>query len=300
MCLMLPTLLIDVVNMQVEEGYSFCLLAYATAVLLFGVEKQQQGLRPAALFALSVVGLYLTKSSMVLVCAFFVIVYYWRVHSQQLRMTVLLLVICGPLGWGLYSLHATGRFTLGTSLDGINLHKGNNAEFMERYPPTDDGSLDRYDAQLSDGRYFSNEWDLNDYHMRASLAYMKAHPADDMRGDLRKVNVFFFSLHKIGSGRYTGLPGLAAAVSMLLFRLLLWSACLLAIYALWRGPIGLRKAAIVYAGVVLAVAAPYIVGFAFTRHASVLVLPSALYLAHWRITWNSGSVVFPGGVAGPA
>ncbi len=194
------------------------------------------------------------------------------------------MTICGPLGWGFYSLHATGRFAWGTSLDGINLHKGNNANFLEHYPPKDGGSLDRYDAQLSEGRMFANEWAWNDYHTHASLTYMKEQPGADIRGDLRKADVFFLSLQKIGSQPYAGALGLMTRLSMLLFRLLLWSTCLLAIFALWFGPGEERRAAILYAGVAMTVAAPYIVGFAFTRHASVLILPAALYLAHWRLS----------------
>ncbi|HEX4022199.1 MAG TPA: hypothetical protein VHX63_13730 [Acidobacteriaceae bacterium] len=300
LCLMLPTLIVDVIHLQVEEGYSFCLLAYALAVLLFGVGKNQQHLRSAVLFALAVAGLYLTKSSMVLACTFLVGFYCWSVSQRKLRAVVLLITICAPLGWGLYSLHVTGRFTLGTSLDGINLHKGNNADFLERYPPANDGSLDRYDALLSDGRFFANEWDLNDYHTHASLIFMKAHPVEDMRGDLRKADIFFLSFRKIGSERYRGMLGLATDASMLVFRLLLWSACLLALHTLWRGTVERRRTALLYIGIVLTVAAPYIVGFAFTRHASVLILPSALYLIHWRLNGNSVSGASRGAAPEPA
>lgn len=283
LCLMLPTLLVDIIHMQVEEGYSFCLLAYAVAVLLFGDRQFQPDIRLAILFALSVGCLYLTKSSMILVCIFLVSYYCSRVRPWYLRMTVVLITLCAPLGWGLYSMHATGRFTLGTSLDGINLHKGNNAEFLDRYPPANDGSLDQYDAQLNNGKIFPNEWAWNDYHQHAALAFMKTHPVSDLHGDLRKADIFFVSFRKIGSEHYTGMLAIATNASMVIFRILLWSACLLAIYTLLRRAAQQRSAAVLYLGVVVAVAAPYIAGFAFTRHASVLILPSALYLAYWLI-----------------
>ncbi len=281
--LMLPTLMVDVIHLQVEEAYSFCLLSYATAMLLFGMHPSQQRPRTAFAFALAVLGLYLTKSSMILACIFFVLTYCLLVTRKQLRWIVVLVAICGPLGWGAYSVHATGRFTLGTSLDGINLHKGNNARFLDRYPPADCGSLDRYDPQLSKGMHFATEWQLNDFHTHASLLYIKAHPVSDLRADGRKLDVFFFTLRKIGSQQYTGRMGRVTEAGMLLFRLLLWSACALAILALWKEPGEQRKAAIIFAGVVICVATPYVIGFAFTRHASVLILPSALYLVHRRL-----------------
>lgn len=284
LCLMLPALMVDVIHLQVEEGYSFSLLAYATAVVLFGVDELRERPFCAGLFALAVAGLYLTKSSMILVCIFLVVAYCLRVTKQRLRWIVILITMCAPLGWGLYSLHATGRFTLGTSLDGINLHKGNNAAFLQRYPPQDGGSLDRYDAQLSGDRHFATEWELNDFHARASVRYMKQHPWADLQGDGRKLDVFFFTLRKVGSEQYTGILGRVTELGMLLFRLLLWSACGVAIFTLWKGTSEERKAAMVFAGVVATVAAPYVIGFAFTRHASVLILPAAFYLASWRLS----------------
>ena len=281
--MMLPTLLVDIIHMQVEEGYSFCLLAYAVAVLLFGGRELQTNIGAAILFALSVAGLYLTKSSMILVCFFLVGYYCWRVRPRYLRVTVVLITLCAPMGWGFYSLHATGRFTVGTSLDGINLHKGNNALFLDRYPPANDGSLDQYDAQLNDRKIFPDEWAWNDYHMHAALVFLKTHPVNDLQGDLRKANIFFVSFRKIGSERYTGTLAAVTAGSMVLFRLLLWSACTLALFTLFSGPAEQRRAAVLYIGVVVTGAAPYIVGFAFTRHASVLILPSTLYLAYWLI-----------------
>ncbi len=277
----LPTQLIDVVNMQVEEGYSFCLLTYALAVLLFGVRQRSLSWRITVLFALSVLGLYLTKSSMIAVAAFLVLIFCLQVSDRWKRAAVLLLVACGPVGWGLYALHATGRFSVGTSLDGINLHKGNYPAFLDRYPPPDEGSLDRYDRSLNDGRYFSNEWTFNTFHMHAAESYMRSHPARTGDAMLRKARVFFLSLRKIGSGQYSGWLNAATDGSMVLFRLLLWGACCIAVWLLIRGSGAARWAAITYIGTVCAVAAPYLAGFALTRHAGVLVLPSALFICWW-------------------
>ncbi len=280
--LLLPTQLIDVINMQVEEGYSFCLLAYALAVLLSGM-RQYEGKMfmpwlTTIFFAFSVLALYLTKSSMIAASLFLLLTFCLQVHDPRKSLAVVLIFLCGPLGWGLYTIR-TGHFSIGTSVDGINLHKGNYQEFLERYPPPDGISLDPYDAALNEGNNFKSEWAFNAYHMRMAENYMRAHPARTVEAALWKADVFFFSLHKVGSERYSGWLGWVTSMSMLFFRLLLWSACALAIWLLWRGPGTARWAAFVYLGMMLSIAAPYLIGFALTRHAGVLVLPSALFLS---------------------
>lgn len=278
-CLLLPIQLVDVVNMQVEEGYSFCLLTYALAVLLFGIDRRNFRWRTTVLFSLSVLGLYLTKSSMIAAAAFLAGAFCLQVHDRWKRAVVLLVVACGPLGWGLYALHVSGHFSLGTSLDGINLHKGNYPEFLDRYPPADGGSLDRYDGALNAGQHFSSEWRFNRYHMRAAEAYIEGHPERTAIAAWRKAQVFFFSLRKIGSEIYSGWMNAITLASMVLFRLLLWTALVLAVWVLVQGAHRQQWAAIAYLGTVGAVAAPYIAGFALTRHAGVLILPSALFLS---------------------
>ncbi len=44
-------------------------------------------------------------------------------------------LMAAPVGWATWQHHASGRYSLGTSIDGINLHKGNDAVFLEHYPP---------------------------------------------------------------------------------------------------------------------------------------------------------------------
>lgn len=281
--LILPIQLIDVVNMQVEEGYSFCLLSYTVAVLLFGVREKAIPWRTTILFALSVLALYLTKSSMVVAAAFLVLMFCLKVREGRKQLAVVLIVACGPLGWGLYTLHASGHFSIGTSLDGINMQKGNYPQFLERYPPADGGSLDRYDQSLNGGRYFSSEWAFDAFHKHAAESYIVSHPERTLQAAFWKAQVFFFSLRKIGSEQYRGWLGRITNISMVLFRLLVWSACGIALWLLARKRRA-TSAAIVYLGTVGTVAVPYLAGFALTRHAGVLIFPSALFLCWWMIS----------------
>ena len=119
-------------------------------------------------------------------------------HRARLRWLVVVLVAVAPLGWALHQHHASGRYSVGTSFDGINLHKGNNPQFLKHYPPPHGDSMDRYDLELNRGIHFADEWSFNDYHQRAALDYLRAHPRETVQGDWRKLNVLFFSIEKHG------------------------------------------------------------------------------------------------------
>ena len=82
---------------------------------------------------------------------------------------------------------------MGTSLDGLNLHKGNNAGFLEHYPPPYGQSIDWYDLELSHGLHFNDEWSFSDYHWQAALDYMRTHPRETLHGDLRKLSALLLA-----------------------------------------------------------------------------------------------------------
>ena len=173
---------------------------------------------------------------------------------------------------------------MGTSLDGINLHKGNNAGFLEHYPSPHGDSMDWYDFELNRGLHFGDEWSFNDYHERAALDYLRSHPRETLEGDVRKVNVLFFAIEKVGSTASHGARKLVEDAGMVVFRLMLWAAILLAIYLVFRargiGRRPLRMAAGVFLAVVAACSLPFLVGFAYTRHVSVLIYPAALFCCY--------------------
>ncbi len=68
---------------------------------------------------------------------------------------------------------------------------------------------------------------------------------------------------------------------MVVFRLMLWIAILYAIYVLFRvrdtNRRSLRVASGVFLAVVAACALPFLAGFAYTRHVSILIYPAALF-----------------------
>lgn len=113
------TFLIDVVNFQVEEGYTYSLIALALAILLFAPDSSSN--RWKAAFAASLLGIYLSKSSMLPLCLWLLVSFAWRNKFPRAWGSVCVVFLLGMLLWGGYVHTVTGRFTLGTTIDGENL-----------------------------------------------------------------------------------------------------------------------------------------------------------------------------------
>jgi hypothetical protein len=275
--------LADVTNILVDEGYLYSFLAVAVALLFFDVPSRvtMGGWGRAVVFAVALDGVYLSKSGALPVVVVLMVGFLLVERRAVLRWLVVALVAAAPLGWAMHQHHASGRYSVGTSFDGINLHKGNNAGFLEHYPPRHGDSMDWYDFELNRGLHFGDEWSFNDYHRRAALDYLRAHPRETLAGDGRKLKVLFFSVEKYGGTASYGLRRMIEDVGMVVFRLMLWTAMVWAIYMGFRARGAERRSLRVASGVFLAVVAacalPYVAGFAYTRHVSILIYPAALF-----------------------
>ena len=281
--------LADVVNLQVEEGYSYSFLALAAAIVLFRGTRhgwlRRDHAGEAVLFGVSIAGLYLSKSSMAPAAAVLTMAYLVRTRGMGVRVVAAVLALSAPLGWAMYQHHATGRYSLGTSIDGLNLHKGNDAIFLLHYPPTPGNTLDGFDEDLNAGMHFPDEWSFNDFHQTAAVEFMRTHPDLTARGDVRKLEMIFFSVRKIGSSASHGALLAMELGGMVLFRLIFWVAIGCSLVALARVPGGARWDGGIFLLLVGAVALPYVLGFAYTRHVSVLIYPSVLLCCR-ALTWN--------------
>ncbi len=292
--------LADVTNILVDEGYSYSFLAVAVALLFFGWQSpvSMSGLSRALLFGLVVDGLYFAKSGMLPAVVVLLVAFLLVERRSSLRWVVVVLVAAAPVGWALHQHHASGRYSVGTSLDGINLHKGNNAGFLGHYPPPAGDSMDWYDFELNRGLHFGDEWSFNDYHRKVALDYLRTHPRETLEGGVRKLRVLFFSLEKYGSTASFGVRKLIEDAGMVLFRLVLWAAIASAIYLLfWRSDSkdrSLRLDAGIFLAVVAACVLPYVAGFAYTRHVSILIYPSALFCC--RVLCERGANLYHKGV----
>jgi hypothetical protein len=187
--------------------------------------------------------------------------------------------------------HAGGRFSLGTSLDGINLHKGNNPAFLRRYPPPPGTSLDQFDADLNRGLQFNDEWSFDDFHKQAAVAYIRTHPMETLRADALKAEVFSLSLTKYGSAASHGLTEILDSIGMVLFRFLLWCALAISLYSVASGKGIGRLNGSFFVLLVVTCGLPYVLGFAYTRHAVVLFYPAVLLCCRFVKPGSSGFAV---------
>lgn len=275
----------DVVNLQVEEAYSYSLLALAVAILFFAMKPVSTGsLGRALLFAFAVDGTYLAKSSMAPAVAVLLLSYLLLEKNRLARTLAMVLIIAAPIGWALHQHHASHRYSVGTSIDGMNLHKANNPAFLAHYPPSPGDSLDSFDTELNQGLHFDDEWSFNDFHQRAAIAWLLAHPADTLRVDASKLGVIFLSVRKYGSSESHGAMLGIETAGLLLFRFILWTAIVSAVICLFKSQKpqdastypSLRAAGAIFLALLAACILPYVVGFAYTRHVSILIYPAAL------------------------
>jgi hypothetical protein len=280
--------LADVSNMQVEEGYAYSLIALCftivSAALLIDREAQRKSSKSIigdVLFGVLVCLIYLTKSSLLPLCICLCMGYAVLPNLRTASRCVPILVLGATLlSWGVYQLSHSGQFSFGTSVDGMNLHKGNNPYFLQLYPPVPGTNLDSSDWQLNIGKTFSSEWEFNAYHKREALQFISSHPEDTLRGLGRKTYEFFLSTEKIGSTRATGLTEYWELTSLVLFRVCNLFGLAIAAGFVLRNRISreFRIFSGFYILTCLAAALPYLIGFAYTRHTSILIIPSWLYL----------------------
>ena len=110
--------LADVTNILVDEGYLYSFLAIAVALLLFDVRSRpvMSGWGRAVLLALAVDGVYLSKSGTLPVVLVLTAGFLMVERRVALRWLVVGLVAAAPLGWAVHQHHASGRYSVGTSL----------------------------------------------------------------------------------------------------------------------------------------------------------------------------------------
>ena len=86
----------------------------------------------------------------------------------------------------------------------------------------------------------------------------------------------FFSIDHYGGVTYSHTIELILTLGIVVFRLLLWGAIAICLYAAVTNKSIGRGPAIIFLLFVMACAAPYIAGFAYTRHAMILAYPAAI------------------------
>jgi hypothetical protein len=282
--LLMPLYFNSVLNLGVEEGYMLGFVALAVALLLFPWSSSI--LARSVLASLTLAAFYLTKSSMLPAALVLLAGLMAKAPNWRIRSLIVVLFALAPASWALIQHNAGGRYTLGTSLDGINFHKGNNASFLDRYPPPGDTNLDQFDNELNKGQSFKDEWSFNDFHLKAGFAFALENTRATLQGIARKIAVMFFSLNHYGGSTYGQFFERIVFLNMIVFRFLLWGAIGIGVFAAATNKSIGRINAIIFLLFVLAYAAPYVAGFAYTRHAMILVYPAVVLICRSLLSEN--------------
>jgi hypothetical protein len=285
---LLPVVLVNLATMSAEEGYIASPIALATTMLLFP-RSWMSGARngrvifTGLLFGILVASIYLSKSSMIVVASVMVIalgVVSRNVVSRNVCLAVFAAIplVLAMLCWGAWTAADGGRITIGTSLDGYNLHKGNNPTFLEHYPPPFNMNIDPFYADIGVGHHYKSESDFDAGQAKEAFQYMKTHPRATITAVGRKISVLLFSLKKVGPGSIRSpMVELTERASRVIAQLVLWAALLVAGWQCVRWKPSSLTAA-VFLLVTAAICLPYVLGFALSRHSSILYLPAIIYI----------------------
>jgi len=173
----------------VEEGFLFALVA-----ALFSLILTMEGINSAFAVGLLLAAIYLTKSSMLLLCvaaAIWLSIKYWS-RSPWLALLPIACLAVASLGWGIYTKNMSGVFAIGangSSWNGWNFYKGNNPYVCSLYPRTNLDTLDGedYAHRLLPFVPVHNEWELNDAQLALGKKYVRENPEATLKMVLKKL-----------------------------------------------------------------------------------------------------------------
>lgn len=259
-----------------EEGWIMGPMALAGVLLAMPPGLGNDG-RRALLVPLPAL-LYLTKSSLlpfavVLAVATAVSLRGWK------AIACCALLVAAIAGWGMHTRANGGGFRTGTSFDGWNLCKGNNPFTLSVYPG---GTLDILDDReiIRPGVPCATEWEWDAAWRSQATRYIAEHPGATAAAALAKAwNLLVNPWNPPSKNTRVALAGaVAGAAWMLAFRVvfavLVWRAMRIVVGAIRRREPLSGAWSTVAALLLLAAlyAAPYLVGFAYERHALPLAM----------------------------
>jgi hypothetical protein len=270
-----------------EEGYTTWLVAIAFGVV---IAADDPPLATRAGAWLCVAALPVIKSSMVPVALVLAVQLALRERRSTLAVASppralrsfapIALLTVALSAWTLRNGLVSGRFWPGTSWDGRNFWKGNNALVAEYYP---ERNLDVVadEQSLYAPRELHGEWARSDYASEQGLAFVREHPWRTVLGAGLKARVFALDLREARkAGPRTSVETLKDVVQVpaMVATRVVWLAALVTALALVarRGPA--RGTAARYLAFVGAFALPYVVGFACVRHFVPVIVPTWLFV----------------------
>ena len=285
-----PWFLSQVAGLEVEEAYAIPLFALVTALLVRpALLASRKFLLAAALALFSIVML---KSSYLFVA---IVLAGALAHSAPSPRRALLwlapAVLVGLASVAVSNGLTSGRFVTGSSIDWWNAYKGNNALTSKYYS---DSKLDQLPLHLPPSTRFANEWEFDRFFRDQTADFFKREPATVVALAAERLWNYFGRVDFVVSGA----AGDPAKVGILGWRWwflanvparLLFLAALVGAFYLQKN----QRLARLWPLVIIASALPHLLGFAYFRHVTPFLVPSALVLIglvaeskrHWK--WSA-------------
>jgi len=246
---------------EIEEGYLVAMLGLLYALLLTA-GKTFDFFKIGALIAL----IYLTKSSMVLICLASVM---WVAAVERKSFVRATLPAIGlgvaVLAWGGYVFAMTGMFAIGaneSSWNGWNYYKGNNPYVLAMYPRVPLDTLDDNDLLIPPGTML-NEWQLSKAQFEAGRRFVNHYPSAVLQLDLRKLYVICCDLRE-SPERVQGRTRPLVAASNLMNHLVMAGSIVLMGRRAWKRSMG--RAEMLSIVLIAAYFPPYFAGWVYMRH----------------------------------
>lgn len=256
---LVPLNFLTMSQIDTEESYLFFMLTALAATMFTRMEGDYWKV------SLLVSAMYLTKSSLGMVCFVSAVWVIWqdrgRPRLRLLSFMPLAALLISVISWGSYIYHRTGVFAVGvnaSSYNGMNLYKGNNPRALALYPRINLDSLDEIRAlEPPTALDIHNEWAKQNWQLKMGEDFIHSNPSKVLAMDLKKLKVMLYDIGPSPQTRSGKKPGaaLCLAVDHLMFTLAV-------VLALRR-----RDAnAAWFCLLVVAYIVPFLAGFLYQRH----------------------------------
>ena len=294
-----PDLIKHMTAVHYEEGYLIEIQAITLVTTLMLVLKPQDeigwrdALLPVAFASLA----YLLKSSQILVWAVVVLTVCGLALRAKRRILVagaLAFALIAPVSWLAHNVATGYRASVMSSYDGENMFRGWNAHTLDLYPAchldtlfvalrTCEGQPVELPHEIGRAAY-SDEWAWNDGYKARAMTWIRDNPQAAARTLAVKAATFFLAprlvpyllMDETSETRRRPAEEFLSAAWIVLGRVLELAALALSFWLVVRGEGRARLVGFVSFGLLMAYAAPYVLGFATERHFSLFILLCAL------------------------
>lgn len=276
-----PQFLIHAFNIYHEEAFVSALLALIS-ILLCTPANEKKIVPDDILFSIACIMFIFTKSSSIYLALFLPVLWFIQRKSYPALWFSGGAIASAFLTIALYSFILNGTFTLESSLNGVNIYKGNNSKTLELYPYLTLDILDKTDPVITTPGTFANEWEYNRFYKNKASTYIVHHPGQFLKGVLIKTWALFFSIRPIGvSPERDKKNGILLSADLLITILQRSLFCMMSLIGFvllfFSAQLKQKTTALVVLLFIFLYSGPFLIGFGYMRHYVPLMFPVIVF-----------------------